>query len=43
VVTAHHYAITDKITRDLWYDSNGRLVQVRFSAKDGSEIQIVLR
>jgi hypothetical protein len=43
VVTADHYAITDKITRDIWYDSNGRLVQVRFSAKDGSEIEIVPR
>lgn len=43
VVTVHHYTITDKVTRDIWYDSNGQLVQVRFSAKDGSEIQIVLR
>lgn len=42
-VTAHHYAITDKVTRDIWYDSNGQLVQIHFLAKDGSEIQIVLR
>jgi len=42
-VIAHHYAITDKITRDIWYNSNGQLVQVHFFAKDGSEIQIVLR
>jgi hypothetical protein len=42
-LTAHHYAITDKITRDIWYNSSSQLVQVRFFAKDGSEIQIVLR
>ena len=42
-LTAHHYAITDKITRDIWYNSNGQLMQVRFFARDGSEIQIVLR
>ena len=42
-VTAHHYAITDKITRDIWYGSNGQLVQIRFVAKDGSEILVVLR
>ena len=42
-VTAHHYAITDKTTRDVWYGSNGQLVQVRFAAKDGSEILVVLR
>ncbi len=42
-VAAHHYALTDKITRDIWYNSNGQLVQIRFFAKDGSEIQIVLR
>lgn len=43
LVITHHYAVTDRITHDIWYDSSGRLVQVRFSAKDGSEIQIVLR
>jgi len=42
-ITAHHYAITDKITRDIWYNSNGQLVEVQFFAKDGSEIQVVLR
>jgi hypothetical protein len=42
-VTAHHYAISEKTTRDIWYNSNGQLVQVRFFAKDGSEIKIVLR
>src|SRR5262245_53447665 len=41
--SAHHYAITDKITREIWYDSNGQLVRVQYFAKDGSEIQIVLR
>jgi hypothetical protein len=42
-VIAHHYSITDKFPRDIWYDSDGELVQVQFFAKDGSEIQIVLR
>ncbi len=43
VVTAHHYTIIDKLPRDIWYDSNGELMQVHFFAKDGSEIRIVLR
>lgn len=42
-VTAYHYTITDKVPRDLWYDSDGELVQVQFLAKDGSVIRIVLR
>jgi len=42
-VTTHHYAIVDKITYDIWYNLEGRLVQVSFFTKDGSRIQIILR
>lgn len=37
--TAHHYAITGDLQRELWYDSNHVLVRVRFKAKDGSTIE----
>lgn len=40
---AHHYSMTGEIARELWYDSDFRLVLVRFPAKDGSEIQVALR
>lgn len=40
--TAHHYALSGDLSRDLWYDSRGTLVQVRFLAKDDSEIRYVL-
>jgi hypothetical protein len=42
-VAAHHYAMTGEIVRDIWYGPDGQIVQVRFPAKDGSEIQVVLR
>ena len=42
-VAAHHYAMTGDLSRELWYDGSGTLVQVRFKAKDGSDIQYVLR
>jgi uncharacterized protein DUF6134 len=42
-IIAHHYAITDKNTGDIWYSSSGQLVRFRFFAWDGSEIQIILR
>lgn len=42
-VPAHHYAMTGDLSRELWYDGSGTLVQVRFKAKDGSDIQYVLR
>jgi len=42
-ITAHRYAITDKNTGDIWYNSSGQLVRFRFFAWDGSEIQIMLR
>jgi hypothetical protein len=42
-IPAHHYAMTGDLSRELWYDGSGTLVQVRFKAKDGSDIQYVLR
>lgn len=41
--TAHHYALSGDLLRDLWYDPQGTLVQVRFRAKDDSEIRYVLQ
>jgi Domain of unknown function (DUF6134) len=41
-LTARHYAMTGQLTRDIWYGSDGQTVQVRFPAKDGSEITFVL-
>ena len=42
-VSAHHYALSGDLARELWYDPNGLLVKVRFAGKDGSDIQYVLR
>lgn len=42
-VTAHHYALSGDLKREVWYDPQGVLVKVRFAAKDGSDIQYVLR
>jgi hypothetical protein len=42
-VAAHHYAMTGQIVRDIWYGPDGQIAQVRFPAKDGSQIQVVLR
>lgn len=41
--TAHHYAVTGDLARELWYDADGTLVQVRFKAKDNSDIRYVLQ
>ncbi|MEJ1994880.1 MAG: DUF6134 family protein [Limibacillus sp.] len=41
-VEAHHYKIDGELNREVWYDPEGVLVQVRFAAKDDSEIQYVL-
>ena len=41
-LTARHYAMTGQLRRDIWYGSDGQTVQVRFPAKDGSEITFVL-
>ncbi|MGE5506696.1 MAG: DUF6134 family protein [Actinomycetota bacterium] len=39
---AHHYAMAGDLARELWYDDAGTLVQVRFKAKDDSDIRYVL-
>lgn len=36
---ARHYHLDGGVTRDLWYDKAGRLVEVTFPAKDGSAIR----
>lgn len=42
-VAATHYSVTGKLNRELWYDDEGVLVQVKFDGSDGSEITYVLR
>lgn len=42
-VTATHYVLAGDLSRELWYDPQGVLVKVRFSAEDGSNIEYVLR
>jgi hypothetical protein len=42
-VTAHRYAITGQVEREVWYGPDGRLLQMRFSAKDDSKITVILR
>ena len=41
-VQANHYAITGELTRDLWFDGQGRLVRMRFPDKTNSEIVYAL-
>ena len=42
-VHAHHFAMSGDLARDLWYDDEGTLVQVKFKAKDGSDILYQLK
>jgi hypothetical protein len=42
-VSAHRYAMSGQIIRDIWYGPDGQIVQVRFPGKDGSQIAVVLR
>jgi len=42
-IETRHFSITGQINRELWYDLDGKLVQVRFQHKDGSEIQVTLK
>lgn len=37
-LSAHHYSITGELTRELWFDGQGRLVRMRFPDKTNSEI-----
>lgn len=41
-VQADHYAITGELTRELWFDTQGRLVRMRFPDKTNSEIVYAL-
>jgi hypothetical protein len=41
-VPAQHYKVTGELERELWYDQSDRLVLVKFTAKDKSEISYVL-
>ncbi len=38
-----HYRISGDMERELWYDQDNILVQVKFTAQDGSEIQFIPR
>ncbi len=40
-VAAHHYRLSGDLNRDLWYDSQGNLVHVSFTAEDGSTVTYV--
>jgi len=40
---ARHYRVSGDMERELWYDLNNVLVQVRFTAEDGSEVRFVPR
>jgi hypothetical protein len=42
-VKVHHYSISGELQREVWYDSQGVLMQVRFKADDGSEVVYVLK
>jgi len=39
---AHHYKISGELQREVWYDQFNTLVQVKFKAKDDSDILYVL-
>ena len=41
-VKASHYKVTGDLQRELWYDATGTLIQVRFKAKDDSDILYTL-
>lgn len=42
-VTAQRYSVTGDIERELWYDGEGKLVQVSFEGGDGSDILLKLK
>jgi hypothetical protein len=42
-IVAQHYIMTGDFERDLWYDRQGVLMQVRFKGDDGSDILYQLR
>lgn len=42
-IPARHYRVSGELRREVWYDPQGLLVQMRFKAKDDSEIRYVLK
>jgi len=42
-VTAHHYAISGELTREVWFNGAGELVRMRFPDKTGTEIIYALK
>ncbi len=40
-VSAHHYRLSGDLNRDLWYDAQGNLAHVSFTADDGSTVTYV--
>ncbi len=42
-VTTQRYSMTGDIERELWYDGEGKLVQVSFEGGDGSDILLKLK
>jgi len=42
-IQAQHYSITGELTRELWFNTAGDLVRVRFPDKTGTEIIYALR
>jgi uncharacterized protein DUF6134 len=42
-IEATHYSVTGKLNRELWYNSDDVLVQVKFDGADGSEVTYVLK
>ena len=41
-IPARHFSITGQLQRELWFDADGTLVQVRFKGSDKSDIRYVL-
>lgn len=37
-VSAHHYRLSGDLKRDLWFDAEGNLAHVAFTADDGSQV-----
>lgn len=40
-ITAHHYRLSGGLQRDLWFDPDGNLAHVSFTADDGSTVTYV--
>ena len=41
-ISAQHYAITGELTRDLWFDAQGRLVRMSFPDKTNTQVTYAL-